>query len=186
MSKFFNILSGLAVIIFMTVAVLLVISSFNIPGLPLDARTVLTGSMEPTIPVGSVVFIYPQKSYSEGDVVTFKRRESSIETPITHRIVSVANDESGLTAYTTKGDGNDYQDASVVYQDEVSGQVIFHLPFLGKLLDLAKTPWGFAVLIVIPALLVIVDEIKKIRQEFVLGRKEIKKVEEKDEDADEV
>ena len=78
----------------------------------------------------------------------------------------------------TKGDGNEYQDAGHIYVEEINGRVIFYLPFIGKLLDLAKTPWGFALLIVIPALLVIVDEVKKIRQELILGRKIKENVEE--------
>lgn len=159
MKLFFNILLNLVVLAFLLVAILLLISSFRIPGFPLDARTVLTGSMEPAIPTGSVVFIYPQAEYFEGDIITFKRVESSLEIPITHRIVAASPDED---KFTTKGDANDAADAKTVGKNEIYGKVIFHLPFVGYLLDVAKTPLGFAALIIIPALLVIFDEVRKI------------------------
>lgn len=161
MKKLLNILITITVVLFVLVAGLLAISSFDIPGFPLDARAVLTGSMAPAIPTGSVVFVYPSERYVEGDIITFKRIESSLEIPITHRVVEV-KEEDGQTYYVTKGDANERADANLVRRDEVSGKVIAHVPFLGRLLDMAKTPWGFAALIVVPALLVIVDEVLKI------------------------
>lgn len=145
----------------MIVAGLLAISSFDIRGLPLDARSVLTGSMEPAIPTGSIVFIYPDETYQVGDIITFKRLESNLEVPITHRVVEVQESEDGVS-YRTKGDANDGIDGKAVAKAEVYGKVIAHVPILGKLLDLSKTPWGFAMLIVVPAVLVIVDEVLKI------------------------
>lgn len=162
MKLFFNILLSVLVGAFLLVALLLLISSFRLPGFPLDARSVLTGSMEPTIPTGSIVFIYPRAEYGEGDVVTFKRMESSLEIPVTHRIIAVAEGDRGDRAFKTKGDANESEDMDSVSQNEIYGKVIFHLPYIGYLLDAAKTPWGFAALIIVPALLVIMDEIKKI------------------------
>lgn len=161
MKKLFNILITITVVIFMAAAALLVISSFDIPGVPLDARAVLTGSMEPALPTGSIVFVYPKAEYREGDIITFKRLESSLEIPITHRIVEVQAVD-GQTSYVTKGDDNEWADTNPVLKEEVYGKVVWHLPYLGRLLDLAKTPWGFAVLIIVPAILVIVDEMWKI------------------------
>jgi signal peptidase len=162
MQKFFHILSGLAVVIFLFVAVLLVIASIDIPGVSLDARTVLTSSMEPTIPTGSVVFIYPHEHYQEGDIVTFRRENSTLLIPITHRIIGTQTDEDGRTAFITKGDNNEYQDANLLYPEEIRGRVVLHVPLLGHVLAAAKTPWGFAALVLIPAALVISDEVKKI------------------------
>lgn len=169
MKKLFNILITITVIVFVIVAGLLAISSFDIPGLPLDARAVLTGSMEPAIPTGSIVLIYPRADYKVGEIITFKRQESSLEVPITHRIVEV-KETDGAIAYVTKGDDNDGADAKPVSKDEVYGKVFFHFPYLGKLLELAKTPVGFALLIVVPAVLVIVDEVLKIVG-YTRGRK---------------
>jgi len=160
MKLFFNILLSIIVTVFLAVAALLLISTFRIPAFPLDARTVLTGSMEPAIPTGSVVFIYPAHEYVVGDIITFKRAESKLDLPITHRIVEVLDGEE--KAFATKGDANDGRDREPVRESEIYGRVIFHLPLVGYLLDVAKTPWGFAALIIIPAILVIIDEVKKI------------------------
>jgi signal peptidase len=181
MMKLFNILLNIVVAIFIALAALLMISSFDIPGLPLDARTVLTGSMEPTLPTGSIVFIYPQDTYAKDDIVTYQRTDSQLEVPITHRIIEVETGENGETLFKTKGDANDYPDFEPVRSAEISGKVIFHLPFIGRLLDAAKTPIGFAALIVIPALLVIMDEIKKIIG-YLRGRKEEETAEQKPEE----
>lgn len=159
-----KILSTGAIVLFVAVAGLLFISSVSIPGVMLDARVVLTGSMEPAIPTGSVVFTLPRSTYAEGDIVTFKRAESTLETPITHRIMRVEVFE-GSTFYTTQGDANEHPDSEPVRESEVLGRVLFHIPFIGRLLELARTPWGFALLIIVPAILVIADEVRKILRE---------------------
>jgi signal peptidase len=178
MKMFFKIIANILSAIFVIVVLLLLISSFRIPIFPLDTRAVLSGSMEPAITTGSVVFIYPRESYDEGDVITFRRKDSSLELPITHRIVG-KEIVDGVVTYQTQGDANEYVDGGVVLPDEIYGKVIFHIPFLGRLLDFVKTPIGFSLLIIIPALLVIFDEIKKIRQEFVKGRKDKDEVKDK-------
>ncbi len=78
----------------------------------------------------------------------------------------------GVVTYQTQGDANEYVDGGTVLSDEIYGKVFFHIPFLGRLLDFVKTPIGFSLLIIIPALLVIFDEIKKIRQELFKGIKD--------------
>lgn len=108
------------------------------------------------------MFIYPRNSYEVGDIVTYKRANSSLETPVTHRIIAAGVVDNGNRTFTTKGDANAYQDMPDIYEREILGKVIFHLPYVGKLLEIAKTPLGFAALIIIPAVLVIMDEVKKI------------------------
>ena len=169
---FFKITVNILIAVFVVVVLLLLISSFRIPMFPLDTRAVLSGSMEPAISTGSVVFIYPRASYNEGDIITFRRKDSSLELPITHRVVVKENVDGGV-AYQTKGDANEYIDGGVVSPDEVYGKVFFHIPFIGRLLDLVKTPIGFSFLIIVPALLVIFDEIKKIRRELSKDDKKI-------------
>lgn len=149
---------------------MLLISSFEITGVKLKSKTVLTGSMEPAISIGSIVFVYPQVDYVVGDVVTYKRKASPVKVPITHRIVSIEVDEVEGLNYTTKGDANDYADTVPIKYDEIYGKVIFQIPFLGKILEFVKTPWGLTLLIVVPTLFVIVDEVKKVRTEMRLIR----------------
>ena len=158
-------ISWLFTILFLAVIALLLISSFSIPGIPLDARVVQTGSMEPAIKTGSVVFIWPADVYTEGDVITFQRAESKLEAPITHRIISVSVTE-GEYVFRTKGDANSAADAESVEESEVFGKVRANVPYLGYALEAARTPWGFAVLIIVPALLIVFEEVKKIWKEL--------------------
>ena len=181
MKMIFNIFLSLFTLVFILVALLLLVSTFKLPFFPLDARSVLTGSMEPAIETGSVVFVYPQESYGEGDVITFKPDGSENTISITHRIIAVSETEEGRV-FTTKGDANQLEDTEPVLQKDVYGKVIFHIPYIGKLLDVAKTPWGFAALVIIPAVLVIVDEVKKIMVQ-IKGKKEeeVEEVEKREE-----
>lgn len=158
-------ISSLFAGIFIAVILLFLISSFSIPGIPLEARVVQTGSMEPTIKTGSLVFIYPSKIYTEGDIITFRREGSRLEAPITHRIISVTVTE-GEYFYRTKGDANDGADASPVRDGEVIGKVLFDIPWVGYAIDAARTPWGFTVLIILPALFIMWEEGKKIWNEL--------------------
>ncbi len=162
MKSFFNILFGLSVATFILLALLLLLSVFRLPFFPLESRSVLTGSMAPAIPTGSVVFIYPQASYGEGDIITFRPAGSAVALPITHRIVAVLPQGDGTTHFVTMGDANLAEDAETISHSDIYGKVIFHIPWLGLLLDFVRTPLGFALLIIVPALLVVYDESKKI------------------------
>lgn len=84
---------------------------------------VLSGSMEPALQVGSVVWVDVRKTEAGiGDAVTFERDGRTV----THRIVGKT--EKG---YLTKGDANREADSSPVESGEVVGTVVFHLPYLG-------------------------------------------------------
>lgn len=141
---------------------LFLVSVLPIPG-NIDVKIVQSGSMEPAIKVGSVVVIKPSKKYDVNDVITFGK-DTKKDVPTTHRIV----DErvlSGTTLYTTKGDANENKDIKEVREGEILGKVLISIPYLGYLLDFAKKPIGFALLIGIPATIIVVDEIKNIWKE---------------------
>lgn len=71
-----------------------------------SALTVLTGSMTPAIPVGSVVVVRPvdPRTLQPGDIATYQVEEGE-ETFITHRVLKVHNEGEGLS-FTFKGDAN--------------------------------------------------------------------------------
>ena len=86
---------------------------------------VATGSMEPTIPDGSVVFVRPRAAYEVGDVITaFLEGQQTY----THRIVKI----DGERIYT-KGDANGDVDPTPTKLSRIVGKVVFHLPLLGLL-----------------------------------------------------
>lgn len=103
----------------------------------LGAYAVLTGSMQPTISTGSLVYTEPTQAgeLAEGDVITFRLGSGTV---VTHRIQTI--DETG--AITTKGDANNAADMGTITQAQVIGRVVFHLPYLGSLCQALKTRTG--------------------------------------------
>lgn len=96
------------------------------------ALTVLTGSMTPQIPVGSVVIVQPVDpgTLRVGDVVTFQKSPGK-DDYVTHRIQSIDSTTSPVSL-TTKGDANRGADLDPVPVTSVRGKVLFHVPFLGS------------------------------------------------------
>lgn len=98
--------------------------------------TVLSGSMEPTVPTGSQVVVAPldgeddAAGLSTGDVVTFMPRPDD-PTLVTHRIVGVAVDGEGRRSFTTRGDANAAPDADPVTATQLRGLVKYHVPWAG-------------------------------------------------------
>ncbi|MFA5789346.1 MAG: signal peptidase I [Candidatus Gracilibacteria bacterium] len=160
--KIFNILYYLFITAIALIAILLLVSVFPITG-NFKVLTVLSGSMEPSIRVGSIVVVKPASEYKVGDVITFGKI-SKTQTPTTHRISEIKNPGATQT-FVTKGDTNNAVDAREVRQSEIVGKVLFSAPYLGYAISTAKKPYGFALIIIIPALLVIFDEGKKIKDE---------------------
>lgn len=145
------------------VAGLLVASMLPIPG-NIEIKIVKSGSMEPSIPTGSIVVVKPQEVYRVGDVITFGE-DTKTQIPTTHRIMEVAVGPS----YITKGDANEENDPNPVVNRDVIGKVIFHAPSVGYVLDFAKQPIGFVLLVAIPAAFVILEEIVTIVRETRKG-----------------
>ena len=163
MKKLFKALYYLLIAGIVGIALLMVVSMFPIQG-NVQVKVVLSGSMEPAIPVGSVIVIKPAESYMVGDIVTYGK-DTKVDIPTTHRIIDMRV-EGGETFFKTQGDANDDPDVSELKEGAIAGKVLVTIPFLGYLIDFAKQPIGFALLVIIPAIIVIGDEIKKILVEI--------------------
>lgn len=164
MRKFLTFIYIICLIGIITIGGLLFLTVFPFPGLNMDARVVQSGSMEPAIPTGSVIFIKSSDSYKEGDIITFHRRGR--ETPTTHRIVEVHDDDNDGSIFLTKGDANPIKDIEPVTEDSILGLVSFHIPFLGYVINFAREPIGLFLLVIVPAAIIATDEIRKIVQEI--------------------
>lgn len=127
---------------------------------------VKSGSMEPAIKTGSLVFDKKLSEYKVGDVITFNDREDTSKT-ITHRI-SKMEKQNDVAMFLTKGDANDSEDSYAISQDRIIGKSYFSIPYLGYIVGFARTPVGLIFLIVIPATILIYEEINKIRREFAI------------------
>jgi signal peptidase I len=124
--------------------------------------TVLSGSMEPAFATGDMVVdkqIAPADA-RPGDVVTF-RDPGTQSRLITHRLRSV-NIAGGTARMVTKGDANDTGESWSVPLNGKVGRVAYRLPKLGYALALTHGRNSKLFLIVLPAVLFGVLELRRI------------------------
>lgn len=93
--------------------------------------TVLTGSMEPAIPAGSLVVLRPAnaKDLRPGDIISFTLPNQA-HTLVTHRIAAVRS-RDGAPVFVTKGDANGEVDAWQIPATGTGWRVAFHIPSVG-------------------------------------------------------
>ena len=95
----------------------------------------LSGSMQPTIEVGSLGIVHEEKDYKEGDIVTYIKDR----TLITHRIKEIKSDKEIIV----QGDANNIADEPIS-KDMIEGRIIITIPHMGSVLQILKTPYGIA------------------------------------------
>ncbi len=167
-NKIFKIISYVFFGAVILIALLLIFSILPITG-NYKILTVLSGSMEPAIKTGSIVMVKPVSNYKIGDVITFGPMTKT-KPPTTHRIAEMKV-EQGNVIYLTKGDANNAPDTRELAQKDIIGKVFFDVPYVGYAVAGAQKPWGFAALIILPALIIIGDQVKKIWLEAAKIRK---------------
>lgn len=93
--------------------------------------TILTGSMEPSLPPGTLIVVRPApvEQIAVGDVVTYQIRPGRPDV-ISHRVVGVTLKSDGTRTFTTKGDSNSAADP-VVLPKQVRGVLWYSIPLLG-------------------------------------------------------
>ena len=160
--KISKIISNLITVILAFAALLVIISLFPVTG-NYKILVVQSGSMEPAIKTGSVVIVKPADNYQINDIITFVDKDGGKST--THRIVKTET-ENGETYFVTKGDANNAEDNNKITEDKIIGKVLFSIPYAGYAAAAAKEPLGFTLLIIVPAGLIIFEEIGKIRKEL--------------------
>ena len=136
---------------------------------------VLTGSMEPTIPEGSMLLIQETdpKSLQPGDIISFFSPDPSLDGALnTHRIQQVVA-EGDTLEFITKGDANFLEDQQPVAAEQVVGKVIFISPTLGKFVRLISNPLVFGLAILLPlAAMLIANLVRAMRSAVQLAKKE--------------
>ncbi len=136
-----KILSFLSVFVVVALAILLL--GTRLVGF--TPYTVLSGSMEPTYHVGSVVYVtdVEPSELRVGDCITYKMQSGTI---VTHRIKDVIKESDGTLSFRTKGDANPDPDG-ILPQSAVIGKTVFSVPYLGYLFDFVKRPIGLIVVV---------------------------------------
>lgn len=164
--------------------VLLAVALVGVRLFGLTPYTVLSGSMEPTYHVGSLIYVkdIAADEIKPGTVITFVMNEDLVLA--THRVVDATIvtqqeqplvdgegqpvlDENGdpvtqladldepIYYYNTKGDANDYIDGAPVRYENVVGSPVFSIPYLGYLSSWLQTRQGMIIGISVALVLVI-------------------------------
>lgn len=104
-------------------------------GLPLATNsvpmTVLTSSMEPNYPPGTLIVVKPVEPSDVriGDVLTYQLRSGEPEV-ITHRVISISTNTAGERSFVLQGDNNSAAD-DPIKDVQIRGKLWYSLPLLG-------------------------------------------------------
>lgn len=129
----------------------------------LRSFVVLSGSMEPLLPVGSMIFVSPTFPYKSGDVIAF---QNSAGQTVTHRIIEKIN-QGHVIGYKLQGDANKSPDTEIIPEGQVLGKQFFTIPYIGFFISYLRTVQGFAVFILFPTLVYVGLELWNIKKEIV-------------------
>ena len=107
----------------------------------LQVYSVLSGSMEPAYPVGSLIYVKDVDTarLGVGDVITFRLDENTVAT---HRITEVVSGEADTLRFRTKGDANEVEDGALVREQDVIGSSVFTIAWIGFDASFLKHPPG--------------------------------------------
>jgi len=149
---------GAAILLFLSVGPMV---------LPFQLFSVLSGSMAPGIPTGSVVVVtrVPAADVKVGDVITFQPPGRT--SFVTHRVQSL-DTSTGLAVVTTKGDANAALDPWSLTLRGTGWRYLFSVPAAGYFLVAAQSGLGRLALVLVPglglALLYLLDEVRPRRR----------------------
>ena len=142
------------IILVIVVILALLLAGARLVGL--QVYTVLSGSMEPTYHVGSVIYVkeVDPSTLEVGDAISFLISEKTVAT---HRIIEVLPDESdpNVIRFRTKGDNNDIEDTNPVHSNNVLGKVVGTIPLLGYVSNFVQNPPGTYIALAAMAILIL-------------------------------
>ena len=138
--KVWNVATTVIVVLVILMAILLV--GLRLVGL--QTYTVLSGSMEPTYPVGALLYVreVEPEEVEVGQPITFVLNEALVVA--THRVVEI---DAENQHFFTKGDANDAPDASPVHFNNLIGVPVFSIPYLGYIANFIQKPPGLYITI---------------------------------------
>ena len=129
---------------------------------------VLSGSMQPNIKIGDLVFVKSSKveNLNVNDIVAFKTNDNTVTT---HRIIDIDTTTKGERCFITKGDSNNVKDEELVCKNNLEGKMVKRIPKLGKFINFIQQPLGFLIMmmtIFIICLFIYLYEDKKINKKY--------------------
>ena len=140
MEKALKIISKTLSTALVVIVVLLAVLLAGVRVIGFTPYTVLSGSMEPTYHVGSIVYVkkVDPTTLRVGDPITFHLTGNVIAT---HRIIEVHGEGTPDLGFRTQGDANDTVDG-ITPASAVIGKATFSIPYLGYLSNFLQQPKG--------------------------------------------
>ena len=127
--------------------------------------TIISPSMVPNINVYDVIISKRVKDIDTikiGDIITFISKSSlSSGMTITHRVIDIIEDD-GLIKLKTQGDNNLSPDPAYVSKDNLIGKVVVRIPKIGRLQRFVLGSGGWLLFIIIPGVLLVFFDVKKL------------------------
>ncbi|MEM1676422.1 MAG: signal peptidase I, partial [Nitrososphaerota archaeon] len=125
--------------IFLTTVILLTFIS-----LASDSRIyrIVSPSMEPSLPVGSLIIVSLTEPIEVGDIVAYELEVSGRSYTLVHRVVDIRDN-----VYLIKADVDDSSLGEIVKAENIIGKVVLAIPFLGYLAG---------VIIAVPAIIILI------------------------------
>ncbi len=142
-------LSGALLVIVIAIAILAIVIPAVSGG---SALTVLTQSMEPKLPPGTLIIIHPvtPADIKVGNVITYQIKSNQPEV-VSHRVISKSTDTHGDVTFITKGDNNSLADTPAVRPVQIKGVLWYSIPWLGYVNTLSGGEGSRALLIPVVA-----------------------------------
>jgi len=123
-------------------------------------QAVLSGSMSPTYPVGSLLVVgqINASDVRAGMPIVF---EDPLEPGriVTHRVIGPVPEDA--SAFRTRGDANAAADPAAIPARLVRGKVLWSVSVLGTMLDWLKWPTGFVLLVGVPGAILLASELRR-------------------------
>lgn len=148
---------------------------------------VATGSMEPELPIGTLLVsqVTDIHEIEVKDIVNYRSKDPGmLGMVITHRVIGIHQGDDGTLYLETKGDSNQYADGSYVTQSNLIGKVIYSTGegnIFAGLIQFLTSQVGFLACIVVPCLVLgavtMRDTIRNLKDEMDEIRKELDEIE---------
>lgn len=97
-------------------------------------------SMDPLLGASDLAVLRPVERYDVGDVVAY--RSAELRTTVLHRIVARDGER-----FVTRGDANSWRDPDRVAAGQILGSLWFQIPGGGHVLEIVRTPWTPALIV---------------------------------------
>ncbi len=136
--------------------ILVCLALFILKAAGISPYIVMSGSMEPALRTGGIVWVMKNRTRPEiGDIIMYKRGDSYI----THRVVGRDGEN-----YITKGDANEETDPAPVRIEEITGIILFTVPFAGYAVVFLQKRLFLCIFVVM-----LICNVWKIRKESAAG-----------------